>query len=41
MQITISFKKDNVHKAQRTAKDIHKLFKELINDKKKHGFFQF
>ena len=36
-----SFKKNNVHKAQRTANDIHKLLKELINEKKKYGFFKF
>lgn len=36
-----SFKQSNVNKAQRTAKDIHKLLKKLINEKKKYGFFKF
>ena len=36
-----SFKQNNVHKAQRTAKDIHKLLEELINEKKKYKFFKF
>lgn len=35
------FKKNNVNKAQKTAKDIHKLLKDLIDEKKKYGFFKF
>lgn len=35
-----SFKKNNVNKAQRTAKDIHKLLNELINEKKVYDFFR-
>ena len=36
-----TFKKNNVNKAQKTAKEIHILLKELINEKKKYGFFKF
>lgn len=36
-----SFKRNNVLKAEKTSKDIDDLLVDLINEKKKYGFFKF
>ena len=36
-----SFRRNNVLKAEKTSKDIDDLLEDLINEKKRYGFFKF